>query len=166
MAEPLAESPQAVATVRLDLADEAATRSLAARLAAVARRGDIFALSGGLGAGKTVFARAFVRALGRADEDVPSPTFTLVQTYDVPAGTVWHVDLYRLSSPEEAWELGIEEAFAEGIALIEWPERLGYLLPADRLDILLESAAGPDARRVTLTGRGRMAARAREAGLA
>src|SRR6266700_1981101 len=112
----------------IDLPDEAATAALAARIASLARPGDVIALKGELGAGKTSFARAFIRARnGR--EAVPSPTFTLVQTYELPGGAVWHFDLYRLHSPEEAWELGIEEAFHAGIALIEWPERLGSLLP-------------------------------------
>src|ERR1043165_7946856 len=111
-----------------DLPDERATASLAARLAALARPGDVIALNGELGAGKTSFARAFIRARG-ADEDVPSPTFTLAQAYELPDATVWHFDCYRLRDPEEAWELGIEDAFREGISLIEWPERLGTLLP-------------------------------------
>lgn len=131
------------------LADEAATAGLAARLAPLLRRGDVVALAGDLGAGKTSFARALLRALGHRGE-VPSPTFTLVQVYELPCGPVWHVDLYRLAAPDEALELGIEEAFAEAITLIEWPERLGALLPADRLDIALEFAGG-DARRATIS---------------
>lgn len=142
----------------IDLPDENATAALAARLAALARPGDVIALKGELGAGKTSFARAFIRAHG-GDEDVPSPTFTLVQSYDLPAGTVWHFDLYRLRAPEEAWELGIEEAFADGIALIEWPERLGILLPAKHLLVTLDFAAKPGARRSTLSGQGGWAPR-------
>ncbi|MFZ2003650.1 MAG: tRNA (adenosine(37)-N6)-threonylcarbamoyltransferase complex ATPase subunit type 1 TsaE [Stellaceae bacterium] len=142
----------------IDLPDENATAALAARLAAVARPGDVIALKGELGAGKTSFARAFIRARG-GDADVPSPTFTLVQTYDLPGGAVWHFDLYRLRAAEEAWELGIEEAFAEGIALIEWPERLGILLPARRLLVELDFGANPGARRATLSGMGDWAPR-------
>jgi tRNA threonylcarbamoyladenosine biosynthesis protein TsaE len=130
----------------IDLPDEAATAALAARLAARARPGDVIALKGDLGTGKTTFARAFIRALG-GDEEVPSPTFTLVQLYEVDRATIWHFDLYRLRSPEEAWELGIEEAFASGIALIEWPERLGALLPERRLEIALVFGERPEARR-------------------
>ena len=103
----------------------------------------MIALKGELGAGKTSFARAFIRARGGDDDEVPSPTFTLVQIYELPGATIWHFDLYRLRDPEEAWELGIEDAFRDGISLIEWPERLGALLPARRLEIALElSAAG------------------------
>ena len=129
--------------ILFDLPDEAATAALAARIAALARKGDVIALRGDLGAGKTCFARAFIRALGDAEEEVPSPTFTLVQVY---RPGIWHFDLYRLRAPEEAWELGIEEAFADGIALIEWPERLGALLPRERLDVGLAFADLPQAR--------------------
>ena len=109
---------------RIALADEAATTRLATRLAALVRPGDVLALSGGLGAGKTTFARAFLRArAGDPALEVPSPTFTLVQAYDLPGGAVWHLDLYRLSDPSEVWELGIEEALADAILLVEWPER-------------------------------------------
>ncbi len=142
----------------IDLPDEKATRALAARLAAVARPGDVIALKGELGAGKTSFARAFIQARG-SGEPVPSPTFTLVQTYPLPDGTVWHFDLYRLRAPEEAWELGIEDAFYRGISLIEWPERLGSLLPTRHLLIALDFAATQGARRATLSGDGDWAAR-------
>jgi tRNA threonylcarbamoyladenosine biosynthesis protein TsaE len=146
-----AAGPRSVA-----LADLAATARLAAALAARARVGDVIALSGGLGAGKTAFARAFIRARrgGEAAGEVPSPTFTLVQVYDLPDVAVWHLDLYRIKHPEEAFELGLEEALAEAITLIEWPERLGTLLPADRLDLALGPGATPDERRAVLTARG------------
>src|SRR6266704_6126905 len=87
-----------------ELPDEAATAALAAGIAALARPGDVIALKGELGAGKTSFARAFIRARGGV-EAVPSPTFTLVQVYELPGGPIWHIDLYRLRDPEEAWEL-------------------------------------------------------------
>ena len=137
---------------RFDLPDEAATVRLAWHVAMLARPGDILALSGGLGSGKTSFARAFLRA--RAGDpllEVPSPTFTLVQVYDLPGGPVWHLDLYRLAAPEEAWELGIEEAFGDAIVLIEWAERLGGLLPAEHLAIDLSVGATPLARVALLT---------------
>lgn len=142
----------------IDLPDENATAALAARLTALARPSDVIALKGELGVGKTSFARAFIRARG-GDEAVPSPTFTLVQTYDLPGGAVWHFDLYRLRAPEEAWELGIEEAFDGGITLIEWPERLGALLPARRLMVELDFGATRGARRARLSGKGEWAAR-------
>jgi tRNA threonylcarbamoyladenosine biosynthesis protein TsaE len=135
----------------INLPDEAATAAFAARLAATARPGDVIALRGDLGAGKTTFARAFIRARG-AVEDVPSPTFTLVQIYETAGASVWHFDLYRLAAADEAWELGIEDAFASGIALVEWPERLGTLLPQRRLEITLEFADEPGARRAVVDG--------------
>jgi len=137
----------------IDLPDEAATARLAAGLAALVRAHDIIALRGDLGAGKTSFARAFIRALSDEAQEVPSPTFSLVQTYDTAQGEpLWHFDLYRLSESEEALELGIEDAFAEGITLIEWPERLGDLLPKERLDLVLEAGPEPTSRKVSLYG--------------
>ena len=133
----------------IELPDEAATAAFAARLAAVAAAGDIIALKGDLGAGKTSFARAFIRARG-GEEAVPSPTFTLVQVYDVAPAAIWHFDLYRLNSPDEAWELGIEDAFGDAISLIEWPERLGSLLPRHRLEINFLFGDGLEARRAVL----------------
>jgi tRNA threonylcarbamoyladenosine biosynthesis protein TsaE len=137
--------------IAFDLPDEAATAALTARLAAVARPGDVIALSGELGAGKTSLARAFIRARG-GQGPVPSPTFTLVQLYELPSGPVWHFDFYRLKRPEEAWELGIEDAFAEGISLIEWPERAAAVLPADRLDIMLRQGPTEASRRAEIAG--------------
>jgi tRNA threonylcarbamoyladenosine biosynthesis protein TsaE len=158
--------------LRLDLPDPAATAALAARLAALALRGDVIALGGDLGSGKTSFARAFINALPRAEdtpageaEEVPSPTFTLVQTYRRRPADVWHFDLYRLTRPEEAYELGIEEAFAEAISLIEWPERLEGLLPTDRLNLVLHFADRPEARWAELCGRGVWAERLEKSGL-
>jgi tRNA threonylcarbamoyladenosine biosynthesis protein TsaE len=133
----------------IELPDEAATAALAVRLAALARPGDVIALAGELGSGKTSFARAFIRARG-GTEDVPSPTFTLVQIYELGDAAIWHFDAYRLRQPDEAWELGIEDAFRDGISLIEWPERLGPLLPARRLLITLSTGATPTARRAAI----------------
>jgi len=152
--------------IKLDLDDEQATVDLAAALAGVARVGDVITLSGELGAGKSVFARAFVRALsGGRRREVPSPTFTLAQAYDCDAGTVHHFDLYRLSKPEEAWELGIEDAFADGISLVEWPERLGAELPETRLEVAFSFAADANARTARITARDDWRARLREAGI-
>lgn len=107
-----------------------ATENLAKLIANVARVGDVLTLQGDLGAGKTTFARAFIQSLAQSDMEVPSPTFTLVQTYDLPHGEVWHFDLYRLESAEEIFELGLEEGFSQAITLVEWPERLaGYVWP-------------------------------------
>jgi tRNA threonylcarbamoyladenosine biosynthesis protein TsaE len=146
----------------INLPDEPATSALAARLAAIARAGDVIALNGDLGAGKTALARAFIRARTTAGEEVPSPTFTLVQLYEGFGPTIWHFDLYRLGNAEEAWELGIEEAFASGISLIEWPDRLGPLLPEHRLDITLDFGEQPETRRASIDGDAKWHARLRD----
>jgi tRNA threonylcarbamoyladenosine biosynthesis protein TsaE len=133
----------------LDLPDETATADLAARISALAEPADVIALKGELGTGKTSFARAFIRARGERDE-IPSPTFTLVQIYDPGSTPIWHFDLYRLRTPDEAWELGIEDAFASGISLVEWPERMDTLLPKRRLEITFIFGSEPGARRLLL----------------
>lgn len=124
-----------------------ALEAFGARLAAVAQVGDIIALSGDLGAGKTTLARGLLRGLGLEGE-APSPTFTIVQTYEPPEMRlpVWHCDLYRLDDPEEAIELGLEEAFETALVLIEWPERLGPYLPAQALRLRLDGAGEPERR--------------------
>ena len=107
---------------------------LGEKTSVLCRQGDVFALFGTLGMGKSVFARAFIQKLcGKTD--VPSPTFTLVQMYDAPNFEVYHFDLYRLKSPEEIFELGIEEAMYEGVCLIEWPEKMGGYLPQKAVKI-------------------------------
>ncbi len=139
-------------TLRLDLLDEAATAALAARVAARARPGDAVLLEGPLGAGKSSFARAFLRAAsGDAALEVPSPTFTLVQEYALPGAAAFHFDLWRLEGPRGLIELGWEEA-REGIVLVEWPDRLGALRPADALDLALALGATEGARLATLSG--------------
>lgn len=128
------------------------TVALARRLAAGLKPGDVLCLHGDLGMGKSVFARGLIRALaGKPALEVPSPTFTLVQTYDTDAGDVWHFDLYRLKSPDEVYELGWEEGRANAIVIVEWPERLGYLMPPGRIDINLSQAAD-GARLLQITG--------------
>jgi tRNA threonylcarbamoyladenosine biosynthesis protein TsaE len=154
------DSATAVYQYDMDLPSEAATVAIARRLAPAARAGDVIALHGDLGAGKTCFARGFIAALTGDGEEAPSPTFTLVQTYDSARGTIWHFDLYRLERPDDVLELGYEDALTEGIVLIEWPERIAALLPPARLDADLDFVPGHDrARRLRLTGRGCWAAR-------
>ena len=114
--------------VNISCPTENDTRLLAEKLAKIARKGDVFALFGTLGAGKSTFSRYFIQCLTNAEE-IPSPTFTLLQTYDAPLFEIYHYDMYRLKSPEEAFELGIEESFYSGVNLIEWPEKIAPLLP-------------------------------------
>ena len=135
---------------RLD--DAEATARLGAAVGRALQAGDAICLWGPLGAGKSTLARGLIRALTRPDEEVPSPTFTLVQAYEARAFPIAHFDLYRLGRAEEAEELGLDEALEEGAAVIEWPERLEGRLPTDRLDI--ELAIDGEARRVRLTGHG------------
>jgi tRNA threonylcarbamoyladenosine biosynthesis protein TsaE len=133
------------------LADEAATAELGRALAAHLRPGWAVCLRGPLGAGKSTLARALIRALTTPDEEVPSPTFTLVQAYE---GTipVSHFDLYRLNSPEEAYEIGFDEALRDGAAIVEWPQRLGEAQPADRLEVEIEPEG--EGRRARLMAHG------------
>lgn len=152
-------TPQSV-TLSVSLPDEAATRRLGAILAKTLRPGDFLALTGDLGTGKTALARALIQARfgpGGQDEDVPSPTFTLVQTYETPDLLITHADLYRLDDPQDARELGLIDALDEGALLMEWPEKWGSL-PATRLDIVL-TLVGETARAAQLTGRGAWAQR-------
>lgn len=136
----------------LTLHSPEATAALAVRLGSLLRPGDCLLLEGPIGAGKTHFARHLIQSLLDAPEDVPSPTFTLVQTYDTSAGELWHADLYRLSAPEEIEELGLTEAMDSAVCVIEWPDRLGPLTPPGALRLIFattEEAA--DTRRLTLT---------------
>ncbi len=140
--------------VRLVLPDLDATRAFARVVAGMARPGDTIGLAGVLGAGKTTFARAFVNAraeaAGAGPVEVPSPTFTLVQPYEIGGTTVHHFDLYRVDVPEDALELGIEDAFAAGISLVEWPDRLGPLMPGDALIVTLIQGARENAREAVI----------------
>lgn len=128
------------------------TALLARLLGAVLVAGDVVLLSGDVGAGKTHFARALIQSLLASPEDVPSPTFTLVQVYDAASGCeIWHADLYRLSDPSETEELGLTDAIAQAICLIEWPDRLAALRPSDALDITLTATDAEDHRILSAT---------------
>lgn len=151
---------------RYQLPDEAATAALGMLLADRLRPGDAILLDGALGVGKTCFARALIRHLsGDAGTEVPSPSFNLVLTYDIPpdrfkGGMLWHFDLYRVSDPRELDELGLDDALRDGVTLIEWPDRLGSQVPTSALTValtLLTDAAGP--RQAELHGDASWAAR-------
>lgn len=129
--------------------DETVTQNLAAKMAEITRPGDVWALFGTLGMGKSVWARGFIKYLCKV-QDVPSPTFTLVQTYEADGFDVFHFDLYRLKSPEEIWELNIEEALNCGVSLIEWPEKMGGYLPRNAFKVKI-SALGDGARRFEIS---------------
>lgn len=140
---------------RGDLPGASVTDRLAAALSDVTGAGDMLLLSGELGAGKTHFARAFIRhAMGPAGQgaEVPSPSFTLVQTYATHRTEIWHADLYRLTSPDELPELGLDEAMEDALCLVEWPERLAPDWPETAVLLRLEAVRGasPDLRRIAL----------------
>ena len=132
------------------LKDEAATEALGARIARGLRAGDAILLSGELGAGKTVLARAILRARG-VTEYVPSPTFTLVQAYETPGLTLYHFDLYRIERTSELNELGLDEAYEDGAILVEWPERAPRVFPDDALKVNLH-VTGEHAREAQISG--------------
>ena len=140
--------------MELFLPDEAATQALGAAVARALRPGEAVLLSGPLGAGKSSLARALIRTLTKADEEVPSPTYTLVQSYDGAEFPIAHFDLYRLKTRQEAEELGLDEALDVGAAVIEWPQRLGGRLPADRLSLEIEPTPDGSARTARLSFHG------------
>ena len=127
---------------------EEQTSEIAKKLALIAKRGDVFALYGTLGMGKSVFARSFIKSLTK-NEDVPSPTFTLVQDYQSVDFDIFHFDLYRLEHPDEVFELGFEDAVFNGVCLVEWPEKAGNWLPKDIFNI--EIKASTEGRLITIT---------------
>ena len=130
----------------LRLEDLGATQALGRRLAAALRGGDVVALRGALGSGKTELARALIQARANAMVEVPSPSFTLVQDYALGGLVIRHIDLYRLEHAAELVELGLVAPEADEVWLIEWPERAATLLPEDRLDVVLGQGPTPDAR--------------------
>lgn len=128
------------------------TDRIAKRLGQIVSIGDCILLQGAIGAGKTHFARSFLHAVMDVPEDVPSPTFTIVQTYETRIGQVWHADLYRLGSPDELVEIGLADAFETAVCLIEWPDRLGDLCPSNALTMVFNDVADdPEARVLNLS---------------
>ena len=111
------------------------TEELASALKENLQNGDIILLKGEIGAGKTIFARSLIQSAMDQVEEVPSPTFTIVQTYETKLGSIWHADLYRLTDQSEIFELGLIDAFVSEIVIVEWPERLGHLEPQDALTV-------------------------------
>jgi tRNA threonylcarbamoyladenosine biosynthesis protein TsaE len=146
--------PRPADTIAIPLPTAAETEALGRRLASLARPGDVILLEGPIGAGKSCLARAFIRARLGEEEEVPSPTFTLVQVYDDDGTEIWHADLYRLTHPDEVWELGLDQAFETAICLVEWPDRLGTHLPPGALTLRL--TAKGEGREAVLSG-GRLA---------
>lgn len=144
----------------LDLPNLQATEQLAKDISLVTGPGDIIKLKGPIGAGKTSFVRSLIGALGVLEE-VPSPTYTLVQTYRLADLTIWHFDLYRIEHPEEVYELGLEEAALNGLSLIEWPERIACFLPENHAELTFR-IKGLSQRTATLKGFGSWGPRLRE----
>ncbi|WP_417819259.1 tRNA (adenosine(37)-N6)-threonylcarbamoyltransferase complex ATPase subunit type 1 TsaE [Terasakiella sp.] len=152
--------------MKIEIKNQNETEEIAQRLATIAEPGDVIALHGDLGVGKSVFSRAFIRAMTSPDEEVPSPTFTLVQIYETEACELYHFDMYRLDAPEDGLELGIEEAFNDGISLIEWPSKLGAYLPWDCLNIKIShNPADQNARHFEFSSQGRWLDRLKEIAL-
>lgn len=131
----------------LNTNSEQETIEVARDFAIILRPRDVVLLQGDLGLGKSVFSRGIIRTLTGDDHlDVPSPTFTLVQTYDTPQGEIYHFDLYRLKSPEELYEIGWEDALSGGILLIEWPDKLEHLKPKNFIEVDLKMGLTPTSR--------------------
>ena len=147
----------------ISLADAGATAALGAALAPLLGGGDVVCLTGPLGAGKTTLARGLLNARAGVEE-APSPTFALVETYQAGELCIWHFDLYRLERAEDVWELGLEDALAEGASLIEWPERIAAYIPEEALLVRLDDAG--NGRRARLRGGGSWPQRLSAAGIA
>lgn len=140
--------------MKIQINTQVETEKIAKEIAKIAKIGDVIALHGDLGVGKSVFSREFIRALTTEDEEVPSPTFTLVQTYEADVGELYHFDMYRLETPDDCLELGIEEAFADGVCLIEWPSKMGTYLPWDCLNIEISNGECETARILEFSSQG------------
>ena len=131
--------------IRIELSDLAATQRFGGLLAAQLKAGDVIALNGALGSGKSALARAIIQAIDPTEDDVPSPTFTLVQHYALADGTpLWHMDLYRVDDAKDAMALGLDDAFVDAVCLIEWPDRLKKFLPKTNLSIHLYACETAD----------------------
>jgi tRNA threonylcarbamoyl adenosine modification protein YjeE len=141
---------------KIILNNEIDTQKFAEHISQTLQKGDCVCLHGDLGAGKTSFSRSLIRHLGESKQDVPSPTFTLVQFYDVPKFTIWHFDLYRIKHPEEVYELGWEDALHDGVCLVEWPKNAGHLIPEDHIEIEFFFTGNNEEREVTVKGLGSM----------
>jgi len=152
--------------MKIQINTQAETEEIARKLAHCAELGDVIALHGDLGIGKSVFSRSFIRALTSPDEEVPSPTFTLVQIYEAGMGELYHFDMYRLEQPDDCLELGIEEAFSEGVSLIEWPSKMGSYLPWDCLNIeITHGDHGETSRTMEFSSQGNWLERLKETDL-
>lgn len=141
---------------KITITNEEDTKDLAIKIGSILRKKDCIALRGDLGAGKTSFSRSLIRNLGSDTQEVPSPTFTLVQFYNLPNFTIWHFDLYRIKHPEEIYELGWEDACYDGVTLVEWPENAGDLMPEDRIEIDIFFTGNNGERTITIKGLGEM----------
>lgn len=142
--------------MKFEINTQSETEALAGHVAACVEPGDVIALYGDLGVGKSVFCRAFIRSLTTEDEEVPSPTFTLVQVYDAEGGEVYHFDMYRLEAPDDCLELGVEEAFMDGVCLVEWPTKIGNYLPWDCLKVTIaHGEKGETSRTLSLASVGK-----------
>ena len=134
-----------MSVLQLELPNLSATQHLGALLADGLKAGDVISLSGPLGAGKSALARAIIVAANPYESDIPSPTFSLIQIYELADRTpLWHLDLYRIESPEDAMQLGLDDAFLDAVCLIEWPDRLEKFLPDRTLSVHLCQADGDD----------------------
>ena len=139
-------------SVRLISGDESQTQRLAATLARQCLPGDCILLNGDLGAGKTAFARGFIQTLSPASTEIVSPTFNLVQTYPAGRIMIWHFDLYRLKTPQDTQEIGLDEALQSGITLIEWPELAKDVYPPSALHVHITLGSAPDERQLSFSG--------------